>query len=120
MVYPINEYDIIGSGLGFAEMAIGLINEYLTSIDERQISDLTVEMNVGIVAHLISESKKYDLFSGGNTQIGIIDNNGFKGIIFDNHPEYYHTAVKEMAKFLKKDENEVKKLLPVNITKLLE
>jgi hypothetical protein len=83
-------------------MAIGPINGCLTSINKKKISDLTVGLNVGIAVHLISIFKKYDLFLGGNIQIGIIDNNGFEEFLFDNHPEYYYTAIKEMVKFLKK------------------
>jgi hypothetical protein len=50
-------------------------------MDKKKISDLTVGLNVGITIHLISISKKYDLFQG-NTQIGIIDNNGFEEKFF--------------------------------------
>jgi hypothetical protein len=47
-----------------------------------------------------------------------MDNNCFEEFLFGNHPEYYYTAIKEMVKFLKKDESEIKKLLSVNIRSL--
>ena len=115
----IHVYKIIGSGSARAIPSIeNIINHELKPLDKK-ISEMSIEINVGIAMHLIDVAKESDLYSGGDTQIGIIDNNSFKKITIEDQPEYYYKTVKCLSQLLKKEESEIKKLLPVSIKKLL-
>ena len=85
---------------------------------KKKISELPIEINVGIAMYAIGQSKKSDLYSGGDTQIGIIDINGFRKII-DDQPTYYYKTITCLSELLKEDESEIKEFPPVSVTKLL-
>jgi hypothetical protein len=115
----IYDYKIIGSGSVNAISSLQkIINHKLKPLDKK-ISEMSKEINVGIIMYLIDEAKEFDLYSGGDTQIGIIDNNGFKKITIKDQPDYYYRAIKYLCQLLEKDESEIKKFLPVSIKKIL-
>jgi 20S proteasome alpha/beta subunit len=113
-----HEFEVIGSGSYWAIPAIGTISKDLASIN-KNLSDLPIEINVGIAMHAISQAKESDLGSGGDTQIRIIDNNGFSKINVNNQSDRYYKAIKCLSELLGKDESSIKESLPVSITTLL-
>ena len=86
----IYEYDIMGSGSPVAIGSMEKIHDKLKTVDKR-ILELPIDVNIGIAIHVISQAKESDLFSGGNTQIGIIDNEGFKKFLLMNS---HHIIIK--------------------------
>jgi 20S proteasome alpha/beta subunit len=113
-----HEYEVIGSGSYWAIPAIETISKDLVSIN-KNLSDLPIETNVGIAMHAISQAKKFDLGSGGDIQIGVIDNTGFSKIHTNNQPDYYYKAIKCLSELLGIDETKITESLSVSITTLL-
>ncbi|MER5175455.1 MAG: hypothetical protein ABJB76_08995 [Candidatus Nitrosocosmicus sp.] len=114
----IYEYKVMGSGSSIAIGSLEKIHDKLKTLD-RRISELPIEVKIGIAMHVISRAKESDLFSGGNTQIGIIDNEGFRKISIDEQSSYYYKTITSLSELLKEDEPKIKESLPVSITKLL-
>lgn len=118
-IYVIDEYHTIGSGFVTARDFIEHVdNTYIKKLDKK-ISELPVEVNVGIAMYVICQAKKSDLYSGGDTQIGIVDNNEFRIISVDEQPKYYYKMITCLSELLKEKEDKIKESLPVSITKLL-
>jgi hypothetical protein len=117
--YLVYDYDVMGTGSGIAFKSLEQVNDISIKKLNKKISELPVEINVGIAMYVISQSKEYDLYSGGDTQIGIIDNDEFRKISVDEQPQYYYKMITYLSELLKEDECKIKEFLPVSITKLL-
>ena len=70
--------------------------------------------------HIVSQVKKFDLYCGDDTQIGIVDNEGFRMTSVEEQPQYYYKMIKYLSELLTEKEDKIKESLPVSITKLLQ
>ncbi len=114
----IYEYEAMGSGSPRAISSMEDVKNRLKKSNNK-ISELPIEINIGIAMHAISKAIESDLFSGGDIQIGIADKKGFRKISIDEQLAFYYKAIKDLETLFGEDETEIKKLLPVKIIKLL-
>jgi 20S proteasome alpha/beta subunit len=117
-MYLVDEYGVIGSGSNTAFDFLEQIDNILKSKDTR-ISKLSIEINVGISMYIICRAKNRDPYSGGDTQIGIIDNKGFRKIPIDDQTPYYYKMIKHLSELLNEEEDKIREQLPVSRTMLL-
>lgn len=115
-----NDFESVGSG--------GRLANLLLTQQSRihSFSELDIDTTIEIALYIIDEVKNMDLLSGGNTQVVIIDNNGFKKIKVDQYPKFYNDMIDNLSDNLVKkisDSNKtrdtLKKIFPVSKTEFL-
>jgi 20S proteasome alpha/beta subunit len=72
-----NDYVSIGSGATYARLVIAQQDRLYSTINMK-LSDLSTETIVGIVGYILNEVKQLDLETGGETQIAIVNHDGFR------------------------------------------
>jgi proteasome beta subunit len=101
-IVPVNDYRALGSGAKFATFIIKQQNR-ICALDKLNI-------NVGIASYTIKETKDIDLYSGLNTQVVIIDKNGYKEITQEEQEEYYNKMIDNTYNLLYEQTSEGNKL----------
>lgn len=77
-IYKVNrDYVSIGSGSNYARLVLKQQDRFYAAIN-KNLSDLTTENNVGIASYVINEVKQLDLETGGETQIAVINHDGYR------------------------------------------
>ena len=77
MVYPKNEYTVIGSGGDLARLVIKMLNRSMT-IAGGSLHLLPVEDAISVSCYIINEVKESDSQSGGDTKVVVVDSKGVK------------------------------------------
>ncbi len=72
-----NDYVSIGSGATYARLVIAQQDRLYSTINMK-LSDLSTETIVGIVGYILNEVKQLDLETGGETQVAIVNHDGFR------------------------------------------
>jgi 20S proteasome alpha/beta subunit len=97
-VDPIEEYDAIGSGDVYAKLLVRQQKRVVPS----ELSTVDKNYNVWICMLTINEIKTFDAKTGGNTQVVIIDKDGFKQLSRDDtrnlYNEYRDVIATELSK----------------------
>ena len=125
-LFEINEfYYTIGSGGHYASLVLKQQNRLFESLGNN-LFQLPIEVNIGIACYVIGEVKNFDLYTGGETQISIINKNGYELISMEKQGECYdkmiNNLIDSMDKNLSSQENiktVLKKILPVSQTRPL-
>lgn len=83
--------------------------------------ELSLSLLIGIALFVVEEVKGIDSFSGGDTQVAVIENNGYRKIPFDEYSQHYEKMIYSLSETLgkrlsdsSKDIDTLKKLFPVS------
>jgi 20S proteasome alpha/beta subunit len=97
MVYPKNEYEVIGSGGDLARLVIKQINRSI-AIVKLSLPKLPIEHAAVLSSYIINEVKESDSQSGGETKVVVINSNGVKELPSDEVQKNYNTFLEVIAK----------------------
>lgn len=125
-MYEIFEtYDTIGSGDHYASLVLKQQNRLYESLGNN-LSQLPLEINIGLACYMIDEIKTFDKHTGEYTQISKINNNGYFEISLDEQAECYNKMINNLSTSLRKEMSSdgdvikiLKKILPVTRTRPL-
>jgi proteasome alpha subunit len=91
-VDPVDDYKSIGSGFPLANLVLTQQSRYL-NIGNKKFSELSLLNNSWIATIVINEVKAVEPYTGGNTNIVIIDEKGYDEIQDKKQQELYETLV---------------------------
>lgn len=91
----------IGSGRHYASLILKQQNRLFESLCGNNLSQLPLEVNIGIACHVIDEVKDYDIQTGGDTQVLIMDNEKCNEITLDKQSSNYQTMIDSLSNSLK-------------------
>jgi hypothetical protein len=74
-IYPIVEYEAVGSGFILAQFLFKSMNRWLKIIDEKWI-DRQVSQSEKTCGYMINEIKESDLYTGGKTKVMSVTDDG--------------------------------------------
>lgn len=106
-------FETVGSGGHYTSLILNQLNRIYDSMGN-VLSELRYETNIGIACYVINEVKNFDLFSGGDTQIVVIDKNGYNQISIDRQADYYEKMIENLSDSLSKElssNGNIKKIL---------
>jgi len=119
-----NDFEAIGSGSNLAYLVLNQQTR-MYSLTNKKLSDLPLSICIGMALYVISEVKDIDSLSGKDTQIAVIDKDGFREIPPNDQPSYYDTMVENLTSLIKdlsyngKMKEMVKMMLSVSQTTIL-
>jgi 20S proteasome alpha/beta subunit len=113
-------YETTGSGGSYASLLLKQQNRLYSSIG-MNLSQLSIEINAGIACYIIDEVKNFDLHTGGDTQIAIINCDGYEEISNDKQTVFYNKMIDNLLNTLsmrltddRTNKETLKKILPVS------
>jgi len=119
-----NNFETIRSGSSLAYLVLNQLTR-VYSLTNKKLSDLPLSICIGMALYVISEVKDIDSLSGKDTQIAVIDRDGFREISPNDQPNYYETMVENLSSSIRdllnngKMKEVVKTMLTVSQTTIL-
>jgi 20S proteasome alpha/beta subunit len=119
-----NDFETIGSGSHLAYLVLNQQTR-MYSLTNKKLSDLPLSICIGMALYVISEVKDIDSLSGKDTQIAVIDRDGFREISPNEQPNYYEIMVENLSSSIRdllnngKMNEVVKMMLSVSQTTIL-
>ena len=119
-----NDFETIGSGANLAYLVLNQQTR-MYSLTNKKLSDLPLSVCIGMALYVISEVKDVDSLSGKDTQIAVIDRDGFREISLNEQSNYYETMVENLSNSIRDLSNNgkmkeiVKMMLSVSQTTIL-
>ncbi len=95
----VNSYNAIGSGFPFANLVFNQQNR-IPMMDGKSLSDLDISYNIWIASYIINEVKAIELYTGGNTKVVIITNEGFQEIPNKIQRDFYEKTIRAISKVM--------------------
>jgi 20S proteasome alpha/beta subunit len=94
-----NDFETIGSGSNLAYLVLNQ-QARMYALTDKKLADLPLSICIEMALYVISEVKDIDLLSGKDTQIAIIDRDGFREISSNEPPHYYETMVENLSSLI--------------------
>ncbi|MGI0045527.1 MAG: hypothetical protein ACRD47_17650, partial [Nitrososphaeraceae archaeon] len=91
-IYPVEQYEVIGSGSPLAKFLFKFTNPWLVMAGEKW-SDRPIEKTEKTRAYMINEIKESDSYTGGKTRVTSIRNDGVHKLSDDDISELPHDIV---------------------------
>jgi 20S proteasome alpha/beta subunit len=88
-VYPIDEYETLGSGSALADFSMKQITRSMNAFHVTW-STVSVEDAIMFSSYVVNEVKTSDRYSGGMTKVAIIDSSGFRELSETEVSENYN------------------------------
>lgn len=102
-LYKVNrDYVSIGSGSNYARLVLKQQDRIYAAIN-KNLSDLPTENNVGIASYVINEVKQLDLETGGETQIAVINHDGYRELSYDDQIKCHQTMIDNLFSSLQEN-----------------
>jgi 20S proteasome alpha/beta subunit len=98
-VYPIDNYQAIGSGYLLANMLLNQHNR-VAKIQGKRFSDLELDYSVWIAIYCINEIKQIEPYTGGSTKVVYLDKQGLKEIPDDMVSKFYSGTINKISESL--------------------
>lgn len=92
-VLPLHDYRSIGTGSRFANFMFKTQFRVLSTISQKPISSLPMDFLIWIVTYIINEIKETDVYSGGHTNISIINKYGWRNIPKETILKHYDDGI---------------------------
>lgn len=108
----VDNYQSIGSGFALANLVLTQQSR-IPKIDNNELSNLPLNYNKWIAAYVINAVKAVEPYTGGNTNVVLIDKNGFNLIPDKEQQDFYNHMVSYISNEYRKrlfDNGEVKDL----------
>ncbi|MGZ5549096.1 MAG: hypothetical protein ACXWFZ_14225, partial [Nitrososphaeraceae archaeon] len=99
-VLPIHDYMSIGTGSRYANFMFKTQFRVLSTISQKPVSSLPMDFLIWIVTYIINEIKETDVYSGGHTNISIINKYGWQNIPKDTILKHYDDGIQMICKGL--------------------
>jgi hypothetical protein len=117
-VDTVDNYQIIGSGFPLANLDITQQNRYL-NLENKKLSELPLVLNIWISTIVINEVKAVEPNTGGNTNIVIVNKDGYNEVPDKDQQEFYRDTVNivssELGKRFSVEKNkDLKDIFPHN------
>jgi 20S proteasome alpha/beta subunit len=114
----VDNYQIIGSGFPLANLVIRQQNRYL-NLENKKLSELPLVLNIWISTIVINEVKAVEPNTGGNTNIVIVNKDGYNEVPDKDQQEFYRDTVNivssELGKRFSVEKNkDLKDIFPHN------
>jgi 20S proteasome alpha/beta subunit len=90
------DYKAINSGAKFAYLIFNQLNRLLTASIEK-ISNLSLEVVIGLASYIINGVKEIDPKCGWLTQIAVIDKNGYREIMSEEQSSCYDIMIDKFS-----------------------
>jgi len=94
-----NDFETIRSGSNLAYLVLNQ-QARIYSLTDKKLADLPLSICIGMALYVISEVKDIDSLSGKDTQIAIIDRDGFREILPNEQTHYYETMVENLSSLI--------------------
>jgi 20S proteasome alpha/beta subunit len=95
-VYPISNHHAIGSGYILSNLVLNQ-QARLPNFLGKTFSDLDLKYNLWIASYVINEVKAFDPYTGGDTKVVFVDEDGDNEMPHDKVSEYYHHTIDQIA-----------------------
>ncbi|MER5176068.1 MAG: hypothetical protein ABJB76_05730 [Candidatus Nitrosocosmicus sp.] len=90
------DYKAIGSGSKFAYLIFNQLNRLLIA-SKQKMSNLSLEVVIGLALYIVNKVKKIDPKCGEDTQIAIINKNGYDKISKKKYLDYYDKMIDKIS-----------------------
>ena len=98
-VYPIDNYEAIGSGYLLANLLLKQQSR-IAKIKGKLLSDLELAYNIWIAIYCINEIKQIEPYTGGSTKVVFLDKDGYKEIPDDMVSNFYRETINKISESL--------------------
>jgi hypothetical protein len=98
-VYPIDNYEAIGSGYLLANLLLKQQSR-IAKIKGKLLSELELPYNIWIPIYCINEIKQIEPYTGGSTRVAFLDKDGFKEIPDDMVSNFYRETINKISESL--------------------
>jgi 20S proteasome alpha/beta subunit len=95
----VNTYRAIGSGFPLANLVFTQQNR-IPMMEGKSISDLEINYNIWIASYVINEVKAVEPYTGGNTRIVVIGDEGFQEIPDKIQHDFYENTITAISKVM--------------------
>lgn len=113
-------YESVGSGKNLAYLVLNQQNRI------NNLGELDINTTIGLALYIIDAVKQIDPLTGGETQIAVIDEKGYREILPSEQPKYYDIMINILSNSIGKNlsnsekiKETLKRLFPVSRTNLL-
>jgi 20S proteasome alpha/beta subunit len=90
---PINDYTSVGSGSVYAHLLLKTQFRVMTTVAQQPISSIPLKFLLWVVTYVINEIKETYTYSGGHTDISIINKDGYLNISKDTILKHYDEGI---------------------------